>query len=189
MRKTFFFAVILFFVITVFGKREARAEFTWNFCSMGAGTIYSDFDFNLKALNFFFQPEFYSTDIVFKSPFGVEIVPITYDYSKFYGGNIVSFMSAKLYLNLMPEQYHSYKGGPNVYDIIGPFVSVRALNNFPFRSDNYIIDAGLKFTATTDMLTLVDIEIGSKYFRKTREQTIFINASVSILIPFVFFAL
>ena len=186
MKKTFY-GVVLFFALTVYSGREAIGydhNFIIGIGEIGAGTIYSDFNFNLRILDLFIQHEI--------SPFALEIIPVEYNYSNFYDGHILSFLNTKLYFSSLSFGLgHHHSGGRSIYIpiafIASPFVSVRALNIPNFNSYNYIIDAGFKFAvfvaANNFAYSIINLEIGSKYFKQTKEHTIFISLSSS-LIPF-----
>jgi hypothetical protein len=184
VKNRIFCILILFFSLTAihFSERKAMAKgnaFKWDVGGAGIGYIYSDFDFNYKLFDLFFEHEL--------SPFGLEIIPIIYDYSKFYDGHIVSFFNAKLYftffsnLGLKPSDEDIYVYDNSHKHIWSPFISIRVLNIPDYHSYNYIIDAGLKFA----FLRACDIEIGSKYFKKDRNHTIYINLSTNL--PLIFF--
>ena len=186
MKKSFFCSVVIFFALIVFAGREARgdedyANFVFGIGEIGVGVIGSDFDFNFKLFNLFFQHEM--------SPFALEIIPVTYNNSDFYDGSIVSFLNTKLYLSFLSaglgqNTSHSKSVFIPLGFIASPFASVRALNIPNFHSYNYIIDAGFKVTVFLFdyhlMVSVLNIEFGRKYFKQNRKWESFINISSGI---------
>ena len=178
MKKSFFCGVVLFFALIVFAGREAGAykcdPLFGPFGEIGVGAIDSNFDFNLKFLNFFF-------DLLIV---GTEIIPVEYNYSKFYDGHRVSFLNTKLYVNLLFNNEYNFMFG-DVCDknrlILGPFIAVSPLNIPNYHLDNYIVDVGLKFAYAEPLATsLLNIEIGSKYLKHDHKRSFFINVSSGI---------
>jgi len=175
MKKTFLYKVILCAAIASIPltEREAMADdnaFIWqsHIAEIGVGTIYSDFYFNLKMYNQFFQ----ATAL----PLVLEIIPATYSYSKFYDGPILSFLSTKLSLGSLDSRGSFL----SISVIFGPFISISPLNFPNYRPDNYILDSGLRFAVLDKHSTLIDLEIGSKYFKQNRNHTIYISLSTGL---------
>jgi len=175
MKKTFLCKVILCaaLISIPFAKRDAMADdnaFLWqsHIAEIGIGTIGSDFCFNIKMFDQFFQAPVL--------PLVLEIVPATYSYSKFYDGHIVSFLSAKLSRGGLGPR----RGFLDFGIILGPFISISPLIFPEYNSDNYIFDAGLRFAWIDDIATFFDLEIGYKYYKQNRDHAIYINLSTSI---------
>ena len=182
--KKIFFGVILFFALIVFAEREARSEpnFVWSFGEIGIGAVDSEFDFNFKLFNLFLRHEL--------SPFGLEIIPVTYNHSNFYDGRIVSFLNTKVYLSPGSRFADEHSRGAPFGGIISPFIGVRALNIPNFHSYNYIIDVGLKWALYFGhgaVLNFFNLEVGYEYFKQNREHTAFISLSTGLplLLPLV----
>ena len=185
MKKRFFCGMLLFLTLTVFAGRKAMAyehNFVWGIGEIGVGAINSKFDFNLKIFDLFFQHDI--------SPLGLEIIPITYNYSKFYDGHMVSFLNTKLYFRFLSTNLGECSGHGGLASIMSPFVSASALTISNNSSYNYIMDAGLKiafFGVECDRsYSILNIELGYKYLKQNHEKIFFINLSsvIPLMIPY-----
>jgi hypothetical protein len=179
MKKIFLCKVILFVAIISILARDAMADddrsFVWHshIAEIGAGTIYSNFHFNIKMLDQFFHAP--------ALPLVLEIIPATYSYSKFYDGHLVSFLTTKLSFGGLDMRGRFL----TLSAIFGPFISISPLNFPNYRPDNYILDSGLRFAMMDKHATLLDLEIGSKYFKQNRNHTIYINLSTSVFFAWI----
>ena len=175
MKKNFLCKVILFAAIasTPLAKRDAMADdnaFLWqsHIAEIGVGTIGSDFCFNIKMFDQFFQAPVL--------PLVLEIIPAAYSYSKFYDNHLISLLNTKLSFGGLGPR----RGFLDFSVILGPFVSISPLNFPNYHADNYILDTGLRFAFMDDAATFFDLEIGYKYYKQNRDHAIYINLSTSI---------
>ena len=171
MKKNIFCKVVILFALFFmpFAERKAMGDLIWqsHIFEIGYGMITSPNNcFNLKIFDQFFQHR--------ELPFVFEIIPVTYNYSGFYDGHMVSLINAKLSLGDI-----STRGFLAIGIIIGPFISISPLNFPDYKPANYILDAGLRFAVLDNRLgTFIDLEIGSRYYEQNRN--IYMNISTSI---------
>ena len=175
MKKTFLCKAVLFAVLISIplAEREAMADdnaFLWqsHIAEIGVGTICSDFHFNIKMFDQFFQAPVL--------PLVLEIIPAAYSYSNFYDGHLVSFLNTKLSFGGLGPRHGFLDFGV----LLGPFISISPLNFPDYRAGNYILDAGLRFAFMDDRAALFDLEIAYKYFKQKDDHAIYINLSTSI---------
>ena len=168
------FSLIICNTISIFAF-----DFTWDLGGIGFESMYDinneeyAFGLNLRMLNLFLDNE--------KSSIGLQIVPISYSYSKYYNGHVVSFANIILYWNLLPF-FYEYNAGISYR--FGPFVSVSPLNFTNFHFGECIINTGLIITA----FEIFDIEIGYKYLNNNDRHSVYINLNTRF-VGFLVFAM